>query len=195
MLQIDKAIISFDILQKKFVCNLNACKGDCCLEGDSGAPLEDDETKILDKIYKTVKKYMTPQGIKAVKQQGKWIIDQDNDKVTPLINNRECAYAYTNQQNIFTCAIEKAFLNGEINFRKPISCHLYPIRITQYKDFDALNYESNKLCVDACILGEKHGVEIYKFVKEPLIRKYGEKWYSELEITVEKLKLDKHILG
>ncbi len=191
MLQIGRAIISFDILQKKFICNLQACKGACCVEGDSGAPLNDDEALILEEVYPIVEKYMTKEGIKAIKKHGKWVIDSDGDMVTPLVKNRECAYLYTDENNILTCAIETAYRNGEIAFKKPISCHLYPIRITEYQDFDALNYESNNLCTDACILGEKHGVEIYKFVKEPLIRKYGEKWYEELEIAVKELQLDK----
>ncbi len=190
MLQIDNAIISFDILQKKFICDLTACKGACCIEGDSGAPLEDEETKILEKIYPTVKKYMTKEGIRAIKKQGTWITDADGDKVTPLINNRECAYTFIDDQKVLSCAIERAYLNGEVSFKKPISCHLYPIRITKYTDFDALNYEHNNLCTKACILGEKHGVEVYKFVKEPLIRKYGKEWYKELEIAVAELDLN-----
>jgi len=188
MLQIDKTLISFDIFEKTFVCNLSACKGECCVEGDSGAPLEDDETKILEKIYPILEKFMTKSGIKAVKKQGKWIIDSDGDKVTPLINNKECAYIYKDNNGIVFCAIEKAFLEKEIDFQKPVSCHLYPIRITKYKDFDAVNYESNKLCIPARINGEKLGVPLYKFVKVPLIRKYGKEWYKQLEIAAEELK-------
>lgn len=187
MLQIDRALISFDILEKTFVCDLNACKGACCVEGDSGAPLEDEETQLIEDVYPTVKKYMTKEGIKTVEKEGTWVIDTDNDKVTPLINKQECAYTFKDDQGIIKCAIEKAFFNNEITFRKPISCHLYPIRITKYNDFDAVNYESNKLCIPARICGEKHGVEIYKFVKDPLIRKYGEEWYTKLEIAVDEL--------
>ena len=190
MLQIDKTLISLDIFEKKFVCDLGVCKGECCVEGDSGAPLDDEETKILEEIYPVVEKYMTKAGIKAVKKQGKWIIDSDGDKVTPLVNNKECAYIYKDNNGIVFCAIEKAFLEKEIDFQKPVSCHLYPIRITKYQDFDAVNYESNKLCIPARINGEKLGVPVYKFVKIPLIRKYGKEWYNQLEIAAEELKKD-----
>lgn len=188
MLQIDRTLISLDVIEKKFICDLSACKGDCCLEGDSGAPLENEETKILDNIYPIIKKHLSREGIKAIKRQGKWVIDKDYDKVTPLIENKECAYAFFDEQNVLSCAIEKAYFNKEIAFRKPISCHLYPIRITEYKNYDALNYEANSLCSAACVLGEKHSVEVYKFLKDPLIRKYGAEWYKELEIAVEMIK-------
>lgn len=192
MLQIDRALISFDVLEKTFVCDLKACKGACCVEGDSGAPLEEDETKQIEDVYPLVKKYMTPEGIKAIEEQGSWVIDSDGDKVTPLINKAECAFTYTDNEGIIKCAIEKAYFNGEVKFRKPISCHLYPVRITKYNDFDAVNYESNKLCIPARICGEKHGIEIYKFVKDPLIRKYGTAWYTQLEIAVEELSKNKN---
>jgi hypothetical protein len=187
MLQIDRAIISFDVLEKKFVCDLSACKGACCVEGDSGAPLEDNETKIIEEIYPVVEKYMTEEGKMAVAEQGKWIVDYDGDKVTPLVKNKECAYTYRSKEGIVLCAIEKAFLEKEIDFQKPISCHLYPIRIKSYKEFDAVNYQANQLCVAACVNGEKLGVPVYKFVKTPLIRKYGEEWYKQLEIAVKEL--------
>jgi hypothetical protein len=191
MLQIDNTLISLDILEKTFVCDLGACKGACCVEGDSGAPLEDEETKILETIYPVVEKYMTREGKKAVEQLGKWVIDADGDKVTPLVQNNECAYTYRNENGIVLCAIEKAFLNGEISFHKPISCHLFPIRITRYKDFDAVNYERNKLCIPARIQGEKLGIPIYQFVKNPLIRKYGEAWYEQLSIAADEILKEK----
>lgn len=187
MLQIDNTIISLDILEKTFVCNLGACKGACCVEGDSGAPLEDDETVILEEIYPIVEKHMTPEGKKAVKKHGQWVIDSDGDKVTPLVKNKECAYTYRDENGIIFCAIEKAYLNGEISFQKPLSCHLYPIRISKYQDFDAVNYERNKLCIPARIQGEKLGIPIYKFVKTPLIRKYGEAWYEQLQIATDEI--------
>jgi hypothetical protein len=187
MLQIDDTIISFDIFEKKFVCELNSCKGICCVDGDSGAPLEDSEIDILENIYPTIKKYMLPEGIKAIEKQGKWITDSDGDKVTPLINNRECAYVYKDNNGIISCAIEKAYLQKEIKFQKPVSCHLYPIRITKYDKFEAVNYESNKLCTSAVVNGERLGVPLYKFVKIPLIRKYGEEWYKQLEIAAKEL--------
>lgn len=187
MLQIDNTLISLDVFEKKFVCDLGACKGECCVEGDSGAPLETDETKKLEQIYPKVKKYMTKSGIKAIEKQGTWVIDQDGDKVTPLVNNHECAYTYKDEKGIVFCAIEKAYLNHEIDFQKPVSCHLYPIRITKYEAYDAVNYETNKLCIPARIHGETLGVPLYKFVKDPLIRKYGKAWYRQLEIAAQEL--------
>lgn len=129
---------------------------------------------------------MTPEGIAAVEEQGTWVVDSDGDKVTPLVNNKECAFTYKDENGIIFCTIEKAFRNNEVDFYKPLSCHLYPIRITKYKHYDAINYESNKLCIPARIKGERVGVPIYRFVKEPLIRKYGEKWYEELSIAAEE---------
>lgn len=187
MLQIDKALVSLDVLEKKFVCELGACKGHCCVEGDSGAPLEDDETEQIEKFYPVYEKYMTDKGKKAVRKQGKWIVDNDGDKVTPLVANRECAYIYKEKNGTVLCAIEKAYLEKEIDFHKPVSCHLYPIRITPYKHFDAVNYETNKLCIPARINGEKLGVPLYKFVRVPLIRKYGEEWYQQLEVAAKEL--------
>lgn len=187
MLQIDNTLISLDVLEKKFVCELGACKGACCVEGDSGAPLEEHEIAQIEQAYETVKKHMTPEGIKAVEEQGTWIIDSDGDKVTPLINNLECAYTYKDENGVIFCAIEKAFLNKEIGFHKPLSCHLYPIRITKYRDYDAVNYERNKLCIPARVNGEKLGVPIYKFVKEPLIRKYGKDWYEQLAVAADEI--------
>lgn len=188
MLQIEKALVSLDVLEKKFVCELGACKGACCVEGDSGAPLEDEEVQIIEDIYPIVEKHMTPEGKKAVAKQGKWVIDDDGDKVTPLVKNKECAYTYKSKEGIVFCAIEKAFLEKEISFQKPISCHLYPIRITKYEAYDAVNYETNRLCIPARINGEKLGVPLYKFVKVPLIRKYGEKWYNELALAAKELQ-------
>lgn len=187
MLQIDNALISLDILEKTFVCDLGACKGACCVEGDSGAPLEDSETDLIEEVYPIAKKYMTKTGIAAVEKEGTWVIDMDGDKVTPLVNKKECAYTFTDESGVIKCAIEKAFFNKEITFRKPLSCHLYPIRITKYNEFEAVNYERNKLCIPARICGEKHGIEIYKFVKDPLIRKYGSEWYEQLTIAAQEI--------
>ena len=180
MVQIDAAVVSLDILEKQFVCDLPACKGMCCVYGQSGAPLEDDEIAILEEIYPKVRPYMTPAGIDVVEQQGVYETDIENDKVTPLIGNSEdCAYACS-ERDVVHCAIEKAFMNGEIGFRKPLSCHLYPIRITKYKTFDAVNYHQWDVCNKALQLGKKTGTPLYIFLKEPLIRKYGAEWYEKL---------------
>ncbi len=186
MLQIDKTIISLDVIERKFVCDLHACKGSCCIVGDSGAPLEEEELDIIDNIYSIVEPYLTEEGIKAIDEQGCYTIDIEGDYVTPLINQKECAYTIF-ENGIAKCAIEKAFFDKKIKFRKPISCHLYPIRITKYKRHDAINYEHNKLCSAAVTLGEKLNVPVYKFLKEPLIKKYGQEWYKELEYAAKNL--------
>ena len=179
MIQVEGKIISLDIFEKYFVCDLNACKGACCVEGDSGAPLLKEEENILDKIYEKVKPYMRKEGIIEIENQGVAVYDSDGDLTTPLVNNCECAFV-TFENGITKCTIEKAYLDGKTDFKKPISCHLFPIRIKQYRDFDAVNYEEIKICKPACECGSKLEVPVYAFLKEPLIRKYGEDWYQKL---------------
>jgi hypothetical protein len=188
MVQIGTAIVSPDIFEKQFVCNLSECRGMCCVYGESGAPLEDDEIAVLKETYFRIKPYMTSAGIAVVEQRGVYETDFDNDRVTPLVGNSEdCAYACT-ENGVVYCAIEKAFRSGEITFRKPVSCHLYPIRITRYEGFEAVNYHSWNVCRGALKLGEKTGVPLYVFLKEPLIRKYGGEWYEQLRMAAEALK-------
>jgi hypothetical protein len=179
MIQVEDKIISLDVFEKHFVCDLNACKGACCVEGDSGAPLLKEEEKILDEIYEKVKPYMRKEGITEIENQGVAVYDADGDLTTPLVNSCECAFV-TFENGITKCTIEKAYLDDKIEFKKPISCHLFPIRIKQYRDFDAVNYEEIKICKPACECGSKLEVPVYAFLKEPLIRKYGEAWYKEL---------------
>ncbi len=187
MIAINNTIVSEDLLDKKFVCDLNACKGACCVEGDSGAPLEENEAHILDEVFEEVKPYMRPEGIAAIKEQGKYVVDIDGDLVTPLIDGKECAYVYFDEKNTALCAIEKAHKEGKINFQKPISCHLYPVRITAYKEYDAVNYHAWEICNPACKCGSKLNVPVYKFVKPALIRKYGEDWYKQLELAAQHI--------
>ena len=189
MIQVEDKIISLDIFEKYFVCDLNACKGACCIEGDAGAPLLKDEEKILTEIYEKVKPYMREEGIAEVKNKGVTVYDADGDLTTPLINNRECVFV-TYENEIAKCTIEKAYLDRKIDFIKPLSCHLFPIRIKQYRDFDAVNYEKKKICKPACECGSKLEIPIYTFLKSPLIRKYGEDWYKKLLTAVKLLKND-----
>ena len=186
MIQVEEKIISLDVFEKHFVCDLNACKGACCVEGDSGAPLLKEEEKILDEIYEKVKPYMRKEGITEIENQGVAVYDADGDLTTPLVNNCECAFV-TFENGITKCTIEKAYLDGKTDFKKPISCHLFPIRITEYTDFDAVNYESIKICSPACSLGEEMQLPVYKFLKAPLIRKYGVKFYKEITKVAEFL--------
>ena len=186
MILVGKAVLSDDIKENFFVCDLEKCKGACCVEGDAGAPLEEEEIGILDEIYPQIKSYLSDEGIETIERQGTWVYDQDGDKVTPTIgDNGACAYALTDERGMLKCGIEQAYLDGKVDFKKPISCHLYPIRVTKYEDFEALNYDRWDICDAACVLGNRLGVPIYKFLKEPLIRKYGEDWYAELVQEIE----------
>ncbi|RYU92997.1 DUF3109 family protein [Emticicia agri] len=185
MILIENTCISDDVAEKFFVCNLEKCKGACCVEGDLGAPLEEAELPILEEIYKEVKPYLSEAGIKAIEEQGKYIKDWEGDFSTPTIDDRECAYAIYDDRGILKCGIEQAYLDGKITWKKPISCHLYPIRITKYEKFHAINYDRWSICNDACELGAQLGVPVYKFLKEPLTRLYGEAWYETLEKEIE----------
>lgn len=180
MIQIHDKLISEDIFAEKFVCDLTKCKGICCVEGDAGAPLDADELPILAEIYPKVKPYLRPEGVEAIEEQGTHTIDTDGDFVTPLVNGGECAYVIFDEHGITKCAIEKAYEEGVISWQKPISCHLYPIRITEYKEFSAINYHEWSVCSPACSLGKELNVKVYEFLKGPLIRKYGEEFYNTL---------------
>ena len=186
MILIGEAVITEDIKDKNFVCNINKCKGACCVEGDLGAPLNLDELPIMEEIYDKVKPYLSEAGIKAIEEQGVYIKDWEDDYSTTTVNEKECAYAIYDEKKILKCGIEQAYNDGKINFQKPISCHLYPIRITSYDQYDALNYDRWDICDAACELGDKLGVPLYKFVKDALIRKYGTDWYQELVAEIEK---------
>jgi hypothetical protein len=186
MIVVENTLISELIAEKKFVCDLSICKGECCVAGDAGAPLEESEVPVLEKYYPDYKEYLTEQGIKTISKHGFFELDDDNDYLTPLVREEKyCAYAYFDGE-IAKCAIEKAFNEGKIDFKKPISCHLYPIRITAFKDVDALNYHDWDVCQSACKQGEKLNVPVYKFLKEPLQRKYGKEWYEALEEEITK---------
>jgi len=180
MIVIQNTVISDDVAEQFFVCNLDACKGACCVEGDLGAPLELEELEILQNEYPKIEPFLTEAGKQAIAAQGLYIEDWEGDYSTTTINDRECAYALYDERGILKCGIEQAYLAGATSFKKPISCHLYPIRITKYEGFEALNYDRWDICSPACSFGAKLGVPVYEFLKEPLIRKYGAEWYAEL---------------
>jgi hypothetical protein len=187
MLRIADTIFSFDILEKKFRCNLPLCLGNCCRYGDSGAPLSTSEAYILEDIWNEVKPYLREEGIAAIEGTGTSVTDFENDRVTPLIGNEECAYTIL-VDNIFMCGIEKAWTEGKIAFRKPLSCHLFPVRIKYYSDFRAVNYEELAICSPARKTGTEEGIYVYEFLKEPLIRALGEDLYKELCIAAVELR-------
>lgn len=185
MLQIDKTIISDDVIKKKFVCNLKACKGICCVKGDSGAPLEKEEIKLLDLEYDRIKPYLRKEGIEAIEKNGKYYVDSEHDTVTQLINGKECAYTLFNDNGIAACGIEIAWEAGKIKFRKPMSCWLYPIRTKQLHDLHAVNYDVWDICKPAIPFGEKLNVPVYVFLKDSLIKKFGIEWYEQLKFYAE----------
>jgi len=181
MFKIGKTIVSEEIIEKNFLCNLSACKGQCCIDGDAGAPLDSKEIEILEDIYPKVKPFLRQKGIDAIEAQGTFITTDFGDYETPLIDGADCAYVIFDKKGTALCAIEEAYNQGEIDWKKPVSCHLYPIRIKDFTEFSAVNYDRWEICDDACALGKELQVPIYKFVKEALIRKFGEDWYMELE--------------
>ncbi len=186
MFQLGKTIVSEDLIEKEFVCNLSICKGACCIDGDAGAPLDKKETKILEEIYLKIKPFLRKEGINAIEKQGIWIKNSFDELETPLINNEDCAYVIFDENNTVLCAIEEAYNQGVIDWKKPISCHLYPVRIQDYSEFSAVNYHKWEICDDACSLGKELQVPVYKFVKQALIRKFGQHWFDELEKIAEK---------
>lgn len=188
MFQIGDTLISEEILSEDFVCNLSKCKGICCVEGDSGAPLDEDELAILDDIYQDIKPYLRQEGIEAIEKQGKYVQDTEGEWTTPLVNNKECAYVIFDERGYVKCGIEKAYEDGVVDFKKPISCHLYPVRLKEYKKFTAVNYHEWSICSDACALGKELKVNVAHFLKEALIRKFGQEWYDELMIFDKEYK-------
>lgn len=196
MLIIDNKVIDEDIFKEEFVCNLNACKGACCWEGDYGAPLEVEELDILENIYDKVKPFLTAEGIEAIEEEGTAVfIPQERDYGTTLIDNAACAYLIYEDNGMAKCGIEKAYEAGVIDYPKPISCHLYPIRVEDLDNssFKKLEYDRWDICSAACENGKKLSVPIYKFLKNPLIRKYGESFYEQMEHMAGYLDHDEEL--
>jgi hypothetical protein len=180
MILINDTIVSEAFLQAQFVCDLPRCKGDCCVSGDAGAPLDENEISQLEDDLEEIKPFMLPEGIQVVDSDGVYDYDEAGNLVTPLVNGKACAFAGFHENGTSFCAIEKAFLAGKTDFKKPISCHLYPVRLVQKDGFTHVNYHQWSICVPAIRKGNKEGVALYKFLKEPLIRKFGEDWYKQL---------------
>lgn len=187
LVEIDDKIVSTQIFDRKFVCDLNACKGACCIEGDAGAPLTTEEVSILEDSLDVIKPYMREEGIKAVDASGVFYLDVDNEPVTTLVNGAECAFVYFDEKGITKCAVEAAYLDGKSDFKKPISCHLYPIRVKKFNDYTALNYDTWSICEPACACGDKLNVPVFRFLKEPLVRAFGAPFFDELEAVSKEL--------
>jgi len=188
MLRIDNHIFSFDLLEKKFICDLPECLGNCCRYGDSGAPLTTDEVRILNEIQNDLEPYLSNSGKQAIVESGTSLKDIEGEMVTPLIDNAECAYTIIEEGNIYKCAIEKAWSERKITFRKPISCNLFPVRMKKFHTFTAVNYEEWPICMAAREKGRKEGIYAYEFLKEPLIRALGEVMYEQLCFAAKELR-------
>lgn len=181
MIEIDGKIVSTDIITEKFLCDLSKCKGICCVEGNAGAPLEAEEARILAEEYANYKPYMTGEGVYEIGRQGFSVVDDDGDLVTPLVGDAECAYSYS-ENGVTLCAVEKAWAEGKTPFRKPISCHLYPIRVMTFGNGTfGLNYHRWAVCSAAKELGQKKGVPMFRMLKDPITRRFGEEFFEALE--------------
>ena len=181
MIQIDDKIVSLDLLTETFCCDMERCRGICCVEGDSGAPLELEEADMLEERYEAYRPFMKPEGIEAVERQGFMVVDEDGDCTTPLIGGRECAYSFE-KNGITMCAVERAYEEGRTDFRKPVSCHLYPIRVTMFGNGTlGLNYHRWDVCRDARARGRKCGIPVYRALREPIVRRFGEAFFEALE--------------
>ncbi len=191
MIHIGNTLVSLDVIEQQFVCDLEKCKGECCVAGDSGAPLEESEVAEIAAAFPLVRSYLGEEALRSIEAQGLSLTDSEGDLVTPLTHgNRECAYTIF-ENGIAKCAFEKVYLEGKTKWRKPVSCHLYPIRIQKLNNYEAVNYDRWDICKAACKLGKKLQMPLYKFLKDALIRKYGEDWYRELEFVAERYMNDK----
>lgn len=190
MLQIQDTLVTLDIIEQFFLCDLGKCLGECCIDGDAGAPITDEEAKIIEDLLPVIWDDLLPQAQQEIKENGVSYIDIEGDRVTTIVNGKNCAFSCYDKNGMCLCAIEKAYRAGKTNFYKPISCHLYPLRIKEYPTFTAVNYHRWKICKCAEVLGRKEGVRVYQFLKEPLIRRFGKDWYDELAFTCEQYLKD-----
>ena len=181
MIQIDDTLVSLDLIERSFLCDLSHCKGQCCVEGDSGAPLEPGEEEELKRVLPEIWNDLLPEARTVIQSQGVAYTDSDGDRVTSIVGDKNCVFTCYDTDGVCKCAIEKAYREGRVSFYKPTSCHLYPVRITQYKTFQAVNYHRWDVCKAAELLGKKEQVPVYQFLKEPLIRKFGQAWYDALD--------------
>ena len=185
MLQIGDTLVSLDLAERFFCCDLDACHGECCIEGDAGAPITENEKKELERLLPEINDELLPQAQEVIRRQGVSYVDEEGDMVTSIIDGRNCVFTCFAQGGMCQCAIEKAYRNGRVAMRKPISCYLYPLRITEYHSFTAVNYHRWKICRPAEALGRNLGLRLYQFLKEPLIQRFGKEWYDELCLACE----------
>lgn len=188
MVEIGDTIVSLDLFREKFLCDLSACKGACCIEGDAGAPLEMDEVAKLEEVLPVIWDELSPDARAVIDRQGVAYVDCEGDLVTSIVHGKDCVFTCYDGQGCCYCAVEKAYRAGKTDFYKPVSCHLYPVRVRRYNSYTAVNYHRWSVCKAALILGQKENLPVYKFLREPLIRKFGEDWYAEAELVAEELQ-------
>ncbi|MDA8910324.1 DUF3109 family protein [Crocinitomicaceae bacterium] len=188
MVEIDDKIVSTDLFSEKFVCDLSKCKGACCVKGNGGAPLTEKEVELIEDNLEQIKPFMSEKGIQTIKDEGVYYLDEEDAPATKLIDKKECCFVYFDNSNTAKCSIETAYKSGEIDFNKPQSCHLYPIRIKEFTEFTALNYEEWDICAPACSLGQSLKVPVYKFLQEPITRVFGSSFFHELSKIDLELK-------
>lgn len=192
MLQIADTIVSLDLIEEYFLCDFSACKGRCCIEGESGAPVEPDEIEELEKVLPIIWDDLSPAARKVIDRQGVVYLDEDGEYVTSIVDGEDCVFTYYDEDGYCRCAIEKAFHEGKSSFYKPVSCHLYPVRVANYKGFRAVNYHRWSVCESARKLGRREGLAVYQFLKAPLIRKFGQDWYDDLCRIADELNKSDH---
>lgn len=185
MILVEDKLLSEDIFDKQFACDLNACKGACCVEGEGGAPLTEEECAILDDIFDDVKPYLSAEGLEVIEKTGLFTVGQDGDLETPLIEGRACAYSTKTANGTLHCGIEQAQRDGKISWKKPISCHLYPIRIKELVDFTALNYHQWNICEGARVCGAAKEISVLEFCRDALVRRFSLEWYDKALKTYE----------
>ena len=191
MIQIDDKIVSQDLFEVLFVCDYDTCKGECCVEGDSGAPLEPGEAEELRRCLPEVRHLLSPAALEVIEEQGVSYFDEDGDEVTSIVRGRDCVFTTYDEQGRCACALEKVYNEGKTTFIKPISCQLYPVRLTKYPSFTAVNYHKWSICKCALKLGRKLQVPVYQFLRAPLIRAFGEEFYTQLEEVAALLKAER----
>ena len=191
MIAIDNILVSDQVVNDQFVCDLHKCKGACCVDGDAGAPLSKEELKNIDEVYDAVAPYLDEESLTEIGRQGRYVYDREFGWVTPTINSKICVYGIKDAHGIVKCGIEQAYRDGKVAWKKPISCHLFPVIVTKSKNggTEYVNYEPREdSCKAACALGKKLKVPVYEFLKEPLIRKFGKDFYTALEATAKHMK-------
>lgn len=188
MFLIQNTLVSLDVIEKEFCCDLETCRGCCCIEGDAGAPVSDEEVAEIEQIMPILLPDMTKEARAVVEKQGISYLDPSGERVTSIVNDKDCIFARTDHNGWCYCLIEKAYNAGKIGFKKPISCHLYPIRLTRVGNYTGVEYHRWDICHCARQLGKKKHIPLYQFLREPLVRRFGEAWYAELELTASEWK-------